>query len=340
MARFLFLTWPGAGNQTPAIGLATALAGRGHTVTFTGYPEQSRRFIGFGFRVLPRAQHAWPPAPPADWMPVLADAVWACPEHLGDVPDLVADEGCDVLVVDCLMFGALAAAERLTVPTAVLVHSDPGALVPPGGGMDLLALERVNGIRASAEEAPFAALWDAWWPFVTLCTSVPELDPLSDRLPAEFEFVGPVAEPGDGADWRSPWPAGDPRPLALVSFSTGQAWDQRSRIQRTLDALDDGGYRVLVTTGPAGADGVTVPGDAVLVPFVPHELGLRRYVLAGHSMGGKAAQLAASRRPDGLAGLVLIAPAPPRPVVDGQAAYALSHAYDSRATISDALSTR
>ena len=203
-------------------------------------------------------------------MPVLANAVWACLGHLGDVPELVADEGCDVLVVDCLMFGALAGAERLTVPTAVLVHSAPGALVPPGGGMELLALGRVNRLRVSAGEAKLAALWDAWRPFVTLCTSVPELDPLSDRLPAEFGFVGPVAEPDDGAGWQSPWPAGDPRPLALVSFSTGQAWDQRSRIQRTLDALDDGGYRVLVTTGPADTCGVTVPGDAALVPFIPH----------------------------------------------------------------------
>lgn len=42
---------------------------------------------------------------------------------------------------------------------------------------------------------------------------------------------------------------------------------------------------------------------------VVRELGLRRYVLVGHSMGGKTAQLAASRRPEGLAGLVLIAPA-------------------------------
>ena len=70
---------------------------------------------------------------------------------------------------------------------------------------------------------------------------------------------------------------------------------------------------------------------------VVRELGLSRYVLAGHSMGGKAAMLAASRRPDGLAGLALIAPAPPRPAVDARAADALSHAYDSRVTVSDAL---
>ncbi|WP_246789550.1 alpha/beta fold hydrolase [Acetobacter nitrogenifigens] len=39
-------------------------------------------------------------------------------------------------------------------------------------------------------------------------------------------------------------------------------------------------------------------------------LGLTRYLLVGHSMGGKVAQLLASRRPAGLAGLVLVAPSP------------------------------
>jgi UDP:flavonoid glycosyltransferase YjiC (YdhE family) len=243
MARYLFLTWGGAGNQVPALGLAAALAGRGHSVTFAGYPDQRARFeaAGFGFTVLPRASHARPPSgaqSPADWMPVLVDAVWACAEHLEDVPDLAAREGCDVLVIDCMMFGALAAAERISVPAVVLVHSAPGALAPPGGGLDRLALDRVNQVRARADAAPVTALWDTWKPFAALCTSVPELDPLHGRLPAGFEFVGPVAEPdGTGKDdWRSPWPADDPRPLALVSFSTGSGWDQRSRIQRTLDA--------------------------------------------------------------------------------------------------------
>ena len=43
-------------------------------------------------------------------------------------------------------------------------------------------------------------------------------------------------------------------------------------------------------------------------------LGLDRYVLVGHSMGGKVAQLLASRRPLGLEGLVLVAPSPPVPM--------------------------
>jgi pimeloyl-ACP methyl ester carboxylesterase len=43
-------------------------------------------------------------------------------------------------------------------------------------------------------------------------------------------------------------------------------------------------------------------------------LELTRYVLIGHSMGGKAAQLLASKRPAGLEALILVAPAPPTPI--------------------------
>jgi pimeloyl-ACP methyl ester carboxylesterase len=41
--------------------------------------------------------------------------------------------------------------------------------------------------------------------------------------------------------------------------------------------------------------------------------GYTEYVLVGHSMGGKVAQALAARRPAGLAGVVLVAPAPAAP---------------------------
>jgi pimeloyl-ACP methyl ester carboxylesterase len=84
--------------------------------------------------------------------------------------------------------------------------------------------------------------------------------------------------------------------------------------------------------GPYGIDQLA---DDVI--DVVRELGIGRYALVGHSMGGKVAQLAASRKPEGLVGLVLIAPAPPRPTVDADAAQRRSHVYDSRESISDAL---
>ncbi|WP_327141712.1 alpha/beta fold hydrolase [Nocardia sp. NBC_01327] len=67
------------------------------------------------------------------------------------------------------------------------------------------------------------------------------------------------------------------------------------------------------------------------------ELGARQYVLVGHSMGGKVVQLFAARRPPGLIGVVLIAPAPAHPAITEPEQQGLSHAYDTEATITAAL---
>ncbi len=47
---------------------------------------------------------------------------------------------------------------------------------------------------------------------------------------------------------------------------------------------------------------------------VVEELGLQEFIIVGHSMGGKVAQLVAARKPEGLEALILIAPAPPTPM--------------------------
>ncbi|MCO5994819.1 alpha/beta fold hydrolase [Actinoallomurus rhizosphaericola] len=75
------------------------------------------------------------------------------------------------------------------------------------------------------------------------------------------------------------------------------------------------------------------------VAEVVARLGLERYVLAGHSMGGKVSQLVAARRPSGLAGIALVAPAPPRPpaMVTPEYRQVLAHAYDSAENVGQAL---
>jgi pimeloyl-ACP methyl ester carboxylesterase len=70
------------------------------------------------------------------------------------------------------------------------------------------------------------------------------------------------------------------------------------------------------------------------------ELNLQRYVLIGHSMGGKVAQLMASSEPVELAGLILVAPSPPSPMVmPARAREIMAGAYASRETVEAAIDT-
>lgn len=113
---------------------------------------------------------------------------------------------------------------------------------------------------------------------------------------------------------------------------------------RTWDAVADelaDKYRIVATDhrgwgdSDAPADGYRIADLAADAQGVIDALGLRRYVLIGHSMGGKVAQLIASRRPDGLQGLVLVAPSPPSPtcLCDAQRA-TLTGAYQTRESVS------
>ncbi|MGW4771818.1 alpha/beta fold hydrolase [Nocardia sp. NPDC004278] len=73
--------------------------------------------------------------------------------------------------------------------------------------------------------------------------------------------------------------------------------------------------------------------------YVVETLDLGPFVIVGHSMGGKVSQLVAARRPAGLAGLMLVAPAPPEPPAAVTLDYrqTLSHAYDSPESVEQAL---
>lgn len=88
----------------------------------------------------------------------------------------------------------------------------------------------------------------------------------------------------------------------------------------------------------APGSGYALADFAADISAVIDALQLQHYVLVGHSMGGKIAQLLASRRPAGLMGLVLVAPAPPGPLqLPEPALAAMATAYDSAASVGQAI---
>ncbi|MFG2792186.1 alpha/beta fold hydrolase [Streptomyces sp. NPDC048419] len=82
------------------------------------------------------------------------------------------------------------------------------------------------------------------------------------------------------------------------------------------------------TLGQLADDTLAVLADA----------GVTDYVLVGHSMGGKVAQLVAATRPVGLRGIVLVGSGPAKPAAQITPEYreTLSHAYDSDESVAGA----
>lgn len=88
----------------------------------------------------------------------------------------------------------------------------------------------------------------------------------------------------------------------------------------------------------APATGYSLSDLAMDAEGVIRALSLRRYILIGHSMGGKVAQLMASHRLIGLEGLVLVAPSPPTPMsLPVEARERMAGAYDSRLAIEETI---
>lgn len=122
---------------------------------------------------------------------------------------------------------------------------------------------------------------------------------------------------------------GRPGLVFLHSFGgSARAWDpviERLRGEHDYDAPDLRGFgSARALSGP-----YTVDAYADDVAGLIAQLGFERYIVIGHSMGGKIALALAARRPEGLEALVLLAPSPPTPEPIGDRAAMLA-AYGDR----------
>ena len=119
MSSILFVTWNGGGNVPPTTAIAQELVGRGHTVRFLGHSSQEQALTDAGFDVAPsRHTHRFDSA--YDYTPLRMLGVLADGGMGRDLLDAVAAEPTDLVVIDCLMFGALDAARRAGLRYAVL----------------------------------------------------------------------------------------------------------------------------------------------------------------------------------------------------------------------------
>src|SRR5258708_11066170 len=120
--RVLIVTWEGGGNVPPAVALGQRLGMEGHRVTLLG---ASSDVVANGETLKRVPFTSVPTLPPGQTFEEndgLFRDLLNGDGTASDIMDAAARERPDVLVIDCMMGAAHAAAERLGLPTAVLVH--------------------------------------------------------------------------------------------------------------------------------------------------------------------------------------------------------------------------
>ena len=271
MPEILFVTWDGGGNVPPATALARELVGRGHRVRFLGHASQEASLTDAGFEFV-RPSHARPFSSLEANSPL---AMMACFGDTGMGRDLLEEvrrHPADLVVVDCLMFGALDAARGAGLRYVVLEHLFDGFYRRGilGGPMGLnLRLRRLSPVRALGSAA------------ARILTTLPELDPVP-ALPGLHQ-VGPVVDVAA----RTPG-----EPTVLVSLSTFGFRRMTQCLQQVVDATSGLDAHVVVTTGPAiDPAALKVPGGVEVHRFVPHvELFPRTTLFVGHGGHGSTMQ--------------------------------------------------
>lgn len=283
MSEILFVTWDGGGNVPPALAIAAELAGRGHHVRFLGHPGNRSAVEAAGFAFAPyRTARAFSSASPGS--PFAQIAMFADRGMGRDVTDELRRSPADLVVVDCLLFGAMEALRTAGAPYVILEHLYDAYLRgawlhgPMGLAMRARRLRPLDSLAAAA---------------ATLVATLPELD-AGSRGPhaAALHFIGPVV-PEVGA------PARTGEPTVLVSLSTYAFPGMGKRLQTILDAAGGLDVRVVATTGPViDPAELRPPANAEVHRYVPHaELMTRASVVVGHGGHGTTMQALAHDLP-------------------------------------------
>lgn len=179
------------------------------------------------------------------------------------------------LVVDGMATGALAAAERLRTPTAVLIHTryrynEAAGWVPLV--VPVNSTRRQFGLEPLPERPGwFAELWRRAGTVVV--ASFRELEGVGDEIPSSVRHVGPILDPDP-----QPLPSEvaafvkeGPGPLAVVSLSSTYMHHE-DVLARIVQALNETNARSVITLGDAlDPDRVAAPDHGLVVSWVAHE---------------------------------------------------------------------
>jgi MGT family glycosyltransferase len=328
VSRVLAYSSPARGHLFPLLSVLTELRRRGHEVALRTLAGEVERTRALGFESAPIAAAVerlemddWKARTHFGAMQRGSKVFAARARH--DAPDLlraIEEERPDAVLVDILTWGALSAAESWGGPWASFaplplpMASRAGPPMGPGwrpahgplgrgrdrlaqgffrSGYDRLVLGDLNRVRAGLGLEPFAHAEDLFRapPLLLYMTAEPFEYPRPD-WPASIVMVGPC-------EWEPPGElpaelAAVEAPLLLVTTST-EFQDDGRLVSTAIEALADEPLHVVATMPSARADGMTLPGNATVLPFAPHGPILERAACAVTHGGMGATQKALGR---------------------------------------------
>jgi MGT family glycosyltransferase len=274
VTRFLMVTVDGAGNLLSTLGLAERLSADGHDVRLLGHPSIHERLGSQGWRPV-----SFTKAAPYDstWqldrdteLARFAEAIFFDSGIGHDTLAELEREPADVLIVDCLAWGAAAAGEVAGIPTVQLFHVAP-SLFREGPLVEVLtlALPLLHRMRAELGAPPAASLAEAHDKCALALAMLPAEFDVPMVLPPQYRYVGPILD-GPALGTFEPAPDKTYDPLVVVSFSTSFQ-DQRALLQRVIDELGGLPVQVVVTTGHGVDPDELIPDqNTVIARFLDH----------------------------------------------------------------------
>lgn len=309
--HFLFVTMDGGGNIPPVFGLAKRLKARGHRITFLTEPCLKAPVLDMGMEFTPfeeyftrtdRNEDFFQDVGPRATKTAALDRVVFGPARsvTHQTLDTIKNMDPDVLVVDCLMPGAIIAGEVERIPVAVVFHFPeyfPGPNRPPGimglipgkgplgkfrdrllGAVFHKVLNRylpsLNELYTEYNLKPLERTADIMSrPALRLMTTLRSFDFPVIPAPDNIRYSGPVLDDPDWVEpWTDPWDPEDARPLVVVSLSS-TFMDQKNVLQRIISALGRLEIRALVTLGPVlNPNDFSPATNTRLVRSAPHSV--------------------------------------------------------------------
>jgi UDP:flavonoid glycosyltransferase YjiC (YdhE family) len=270
--RVLFTSHDAGGTVPPMLALAETFAARGDQVVVLSQPSVRSRAeaAGCSFVAFSDLPDYAPRRAIEDQLDLSVRATTA--QTIGDDVIAIAKEhSIELLVVDANLAGALAAAEMLDRPTAVLLHSMYSTFVTSWFADYWAYLEpTINETRDAFGLAPAHG-----WPGVfaghdRLLAVVPQaFDVPVAETPESLRHFGFLVPEARATRAAHDFPAGK-EPTVLVGLSTTYQ-RQEELLEVILDALGDLEVRGIVTTaGQVDAAALPHPANVTITDYVPH----------------------------------------------------------------------